>query len=200
MKPPELVLASASQTRARLLTDAGLKPTIEPADIDEAAIKAACKADGADAGACALKLAEAKAQRVAGRMPGALVLGADQILVCDGQWFDKPANRAAARAQLIVLRGQRHVLATAAVLVKNGAVVWHALEQPALTMRRFSDEFLDAYLAAVGDSILTSVGAYQIEGRGIQLMAAVEGDHFAILGLPLLPLLDFLRDGGLLAP
>lgn len=200
MKPPKLVLASASPTRARLLADAGLKPTVEPADIDEAAIKAACRAEGVDAGACALTLAEAKAQRVAGRMPGALVLGADQILVCDGQWFDKPADRAAARTQLIVLRDQRHVLATAAVLVKNGVVVWHALEQPALTMRRFSDEFLDAYLAAAGDSVLASVGAYQIEGRGIQLMAAVEGDHFAILGLPLLPLLEFLRDGGLLAP
>lgn len=200
MSPPELVLASASTTRARLLAAAGLKPTIEPADIDEVPIKAACKADGNDAGACAVKLAEAKAQRVASRMPGALVLGADQILVCDGQWFDKPLDRAAARAQLVALRGKRHVLATAAVLVKNGAVIWHALEQPTLTMRRFSDEFLDAYLATAGDAVLMSVGAYQLEGVGIQLMAAVEGDHFAILGLPLLPLLDFLRDSGLLRP
>jgi len=200
MSAPELVLASASATRARLLEAAGLRPTIEPADIDEAPIKAACKADGNDAGACAVTLAEAKAQRVAGRMPGALVLGADQILVCDGQWFDKPRDRVAARAQLVALRGKRHVLATAAVLVKNGTVVWHALEQPALIMRRFSDEFLDAYLAAAGDAVLASVGAYQLEGVGVQLMAAVEGDHFAILGLPLLPLLDFLRDGGLLPP
>jgi len=200
MSPPELVLASASPTRARLLTAAGLKPTIEPADIDEALIKAAFRADGRDAGACAVALAEAKAQRVAGRMPGALVLGADQILVCNGEWFDKPADRLAARAQLVALRGKRHVLATAAVLVKNGAVIWQALEQPALTVRRFTDEFLDAYLAAAGDAVLASVGAYQLEGAGIQLMAAVEGDHFAILGLPLLPLLDFLRDTGVIAP
>ncbi|HYL48823.1 MAG TPA: Maf family protein [Stellaceae bacterium] len=200
MSPPELVLASASPTRARLLTAAGLKPTIEPADIDEAPIKAAFRADGRDAGACAVALAEAKAQRVAGRMPGALVLGADQILVCNGEWFDKPADRLAARAQLVALRGKRHVLATAAVLVKNGAVIWQALEQPALTVRRFTDEFLDAYLAAAGDAVLASVGAYQLEGAGIQLMAAVEGDHFAILGLPLLPLLDFLRDTGVIAP
>ncbi|MGB8181371.1 MAG: nucleoside triphosphate pyrophosphatase [Stellaceae bacterium] len=200
MSLSELVLASASPTRARLLAAAGLKPTIEPADIDEAPIKVAFRADGRDAGACAIALAEAKAQRIAGRMPGAMVLGADQILVCDGDWFDKPADRASARAQLVALRGKRHVLATAAVLVKNGAVVWQALEQPALTMRRFSDEFLETYLAAVGDAVLASVGAYQLEGAGIQLMAAVEGDHFAILGLPLLPLLNFLRDTGMIAP
>lgn len=199
MRRPELVLVSASPTRARLLEAAGLKPTIEPADLDEAAVKAAFKTDGRDAGQCALALAEAKAQRIALRMPGALVLGADQLLVCDGAWFDKPKDRDAARAQLAALRGKRHVLPTAAVLVKNGAVVWHALEEPALTMRRFSDAFLDDYLATAGDAALGSVGAYRIEGRGIQLMAEIEGDHFAILGLPLLPLLAFLRDSGALA-
>lgn len=200
MSLAELVLASASPARARLLSAAGLKPTIEPADIDEAPIKAAFRAGGRDAGACAVALAEAKAKRVADRMPGAMVLGADQILVCDGEWFDKPVDRATARAQLIALRGKRHVLATAAVLVQNGAVIWQALEQPALIMRPFTDEFLETYLAAAGDATLASVGAYQLEGTGIQLMAAVEGDHFAILGLPLLPLLDFLRDTGMIAP
>ncbi|MDE2227584.1 MAG: Maf family protein [Alphaproteobacteria bacterium] len=198
MSPPELVLASASATRARLLDAAGLKPTIEPAQLDEAAFKAAFKADGRNAGDCALALAEAKAKRVAARMPGALVLGADQLLVCDGQWFDKPADRDAARTQLLALRGKRHVLPTAAALVKNGAAIWHALEQPALTMRPFSDAFLDDYLATAGDAALASVGAYRLEGSGIQLMAEVAGDHFAILGLPLLPLLEFLRDSGVL--
>jgi septum formation protein len=199
MSPPALVLASASPMRARLLEAAGLKPAIEPAQLDEDAVKAAFKAEGRDAGDCAVALAEAKAKRVAARLPGALVLGADQLLVCDGQWFDKPADRAAARAQLLALRGKRHVLPTAAALVKDGAAIWRALERPALTMRRFSAAFLDAYLAAAGDAALGSVGGYQLEGRGIQLMAAIEGDHFAILGLPLLPLLAFLRDSGVLA-
>jgi septum formation protein len=196
---PELVLASASPTRARLLEAAGLKPTIEPADLDEAALKASFKAAGRDAGDCALALAEAKAQRIASRMPGALVLGADQLLVCDGEWFDKPPDRAAARVQLAALRGKRHVLPTAAVLVRNGAAIWQVLEEPALTMRPFSDAFLDDYLAAAGDAALGSVGGYQLEGRGAQLMSAIEGDHFAILGLPLLPLLEVLRDNGVLA-
>jgi nucleoside triphosphate pyrophosphatase len=195
----DLILASASPTRARLLEAAGLKPTIEPADIDETAVKATFQADGRDPGACAVALAEAKAQRIASRMPGALVLGADQLLVCDGAWFDKPKDRVAARTQLVALRGRRHVLPTAAVLVKNGATIWHTLAEPALTMRRFSDAFLDVYLAAAGDAALGSVGAYRIEGRGIQLMAEIVGDHFAILGLPLLPLLAFLRDSGALA-
>ena len=196
---PELVLASASPIRARLLEAAGLKPTIEPADLDEAALKASFKAAGRDAGDCALALAEAKAQRIASRMPGALVLGADQLLVCDGEWFDKPPDRAAARAQLVALRGKRHALPTAAVLVRNGAAIWQVLEEPALTMRPFSDAFLDDYLAAAGDAALGSVGGYQLEGRGAQLMSAIEGDHFAILGLPLLPLLEVLRDNGVLA-
>jgi septum formation protein len=196
---PELVLASASPTRARLLEAAGIKPTIEPADLDEAALKASFKAAGRDAGDCALALAEAKAQRIASRMPGALVLGADQLLVCDGAWFDKPTDRAAARTQLLALRGKRHVLPTAAVLIRNGAAIWQVLEEPALTMRPVSDAFLDDYLAAAGDAALGSVGGYQLEGRGAQLMSAIEGDHFTILGLPLLPLLEVLRDNGVLA-
>ncbi len=198
MSPPELVLASASPTRARLLEAAGLRPTIEPAQLDETALKTAFRAEGRSPGECAIALAEAKARRVADRLPGALVLGCDQLLVCDDEWFDKPADRAAARAQLQALRGKRHALPTAAALVRNGATVWHALEEPALTMRSFSDAFLDDYLAAAGDAALGSVGGYRLEGRGIQLMAAIEGDHFAILGLPLLPLLEFLRESGLI--
>lgn len=194
----DVVLASASATRVQLLRAAGLVPRVEPAQLDEVAVKAACRAERRDASDCAIALAIAKARHVAARLPDSLVLGADQILECEGRWFDKPADRAAARTQLLALRGKRHVLPTAAALVWNGAVVWQAVERPALTMRVFSDAFVDDYLATAGDAALTSVGAYQLEGRGVQLIRAVEGDYFAILGLPLLPLLDYLRTSGLL--
>lgn len=192
----KLVLASASASRARLLAAAGIAAVREAAGIDEDAIKAACRRDGRDAGSCAVALADAKALRVGARHPNALVIGADQILECDGRWFDKPADRAAARAQLEDLRGRAHELATAACVARDGAVLWHVLERPRLAMRRFSDTFLDDYLDAVGDEALASVGAYQLEGRGVQLFERVEGDFFSILGLPLLPLLRFLRAEG----
>ena len=120
------------------------------------------------------------------------------MLVCNGQWFDKPKDGPSARAQLLALRGKRHELPTAAAVLRDGAVLWRVVETPCLTMRDFSDAFLDLYLAALGDKALASVGAYQLEGPGAQLMARVEGDHFAIQGLPLLPLLDFLRGQGVL--
>jgi septum formation protein len=168
----------------------------EPSRIDEDAVKAAFRAEGADAAGCATALAEAKALRVSARRPGALVIGADQMLVCDGEWFDKPAGRPEARAHLLALRGRAHELVTAACVARDGAVLWRILDRPRLVMRRFSDAFVDDYLDAVGEAALASVGAYQLEGRGVQLFAAVEGDFFAILGLPLLPLLDFLRGHG----
>ena len=188
-----LVLASASRIRAELLERAGLAVTCDPAGIDEAAMKAACRAEERDAADCALSLAEAKAAGVASRHQGALVIGADQLLVLDGDWLDKPGDHAAARGQLRRLRGQRHALVTAVVACRDGALLWRHVEQPALVMRRFSDAFLEAYLAAAGDRILSSVGAYQLEGLGAQLFDSIEGDYFSILGLPLLPLLAFLR-------
>jgi septum formation protein len=168
----------------------------DAAGVDEAEVKRSFQREGLDATRCAEALATAKATRVSGRHIGALVIGADQILDCAGAWFDKPVDRADARAQLIALRGKRHELATAVVVAQNGAVLWRHVERPRLAMREFSDRFLDDYLETLGDDVLTAVGAYQIESRGAQLFARIDGDYFAILGLPLLPLLDFLRGHG----
>lgn len=193
-----LVLASGSATRARLLADAGLSILVDPAAVDEEEIRAAFLAEGRDAAACAAALAETKAVRVSGRHGGALVVGADQILDCGGRWLEKPRDIEAARAQLKLLRGRRHALITAAAVVRNGALIWHTLDRAHLTMRAFSDGFLDDYVAATGAELLDSVGAYRLEGVGAQLFERVEGDFFTILGLPLLPLLDFLRGHGAL--
>jgi septum formation protein len=194
-----LVLASGSTTRARLLADAGLSVLVDPAAVDEEEIRAAFNAEGRHAEACATALAESKAMRVSGRHRGALVLGADQILDCGGRWFEKPATIEAARAQLAALRGKRHTLVSAAAVVRNGSVIWHATDRAHLTMRGFSDGFLEAYIATAGAELLDSVGAYRLEGLGAQLFERIEGDFFTILGLPLLPLLDFLRGHGALA-
>ena len=194
-----LVLASSSAIRARMLAAAGVDAIIDPAAIDEARIKAESRAAGRDAGDCAMLLAEAKAKDVAGRHRGALVLGADQMLECDGRWFDKPRDLDEARAQLQALNGRTHCLITAAVVVRDGGVLWRAVETALLTMRRISEAFLDRYLAAMGKRVLATVGGYELEGLGAQLMTRVEGDYFAILGLPLLPLLAFLREDGALA-
>jgi septum formation protein len=195
---PPLILASASSSRRNLLAAAGLRFKVEPARVDEAAVKRTAQADGRGAADTALELADLKAARVAGQNPAALVSGADQILVCEGAWFDKPEDRATARAQLTTLRGRAHTLATAVVCHHGGTRVWHHLAEPRLTMRDFSDAFLDAYLAAEGDAVTSTVGAYRLEERGVHLFERIDGDHAAILGLPLLPLLCFLRHHGLL--
>lgn len=200
MTAPPLVLASASATRAGLLARAGLAILCDPAGIDEEEIKTSFRKKGLDAARCATALAEAKALRVSRRHPHALVIGADQMLDCGGAWFDKPRDLAGARAHLEALRGKAHELVTAIVVMRNGAVLWHRLDRPRLVMRDFTNHFLDEYIAAVGDGVLTSVGAYQLEGRGAQLFARIEGDYFSILGLPLLPLLDFLRGHGVVTP
>jgi septum formation protein len=151
---------------------------------------------GDNAASCALALAIEKARAVAERDVQALVIGADQILVVGNRWLDKPRNLDEARAQLESLRGRTHLLATAACVVQGDGVVWQELSMPELTMRPFSEEFLDAYIAAEGDSLLDTVGAYRLEGRGVQLFSRIAGDHFAVLGLPLLELLGFLRQRG----
>ena len=191
-----VVLASASAARAAILTGAGIEVLRDPAGIDEDEIKHSFRAAGGDAAACATALAETKAIRVSARHPDTLVVGADQMLDCAGTWFDKPRDRSEARAQLAALRGKRHELVSAVAVVKNGAVIWRLVDRPRLTMRAFSDRFLDAYLAALGDEALASVGVYQLEGLGVQLFERIEGDYFSILGLPLLQLVDFLRSNG----
>ncbi len=196
---PRLVLASASASRRALLSAAGLVFDARPAAVDEAAVKQAVRAKGAGVEEAALLLAELKAQRVSQRDPDALVIGADQILVCDDIWFDKPASAGQAREHLRALRGRAHVLVTAVVCQRGEECVWHHLAHPKLTMRPFSDTFLEAYLAAEAAHVTDTVGAYRLEGRGIHLFDRIEGEYAAILGLPLLPLLGFLRQHGVLA-
>lgn len=193
---PGLVLASQSAARAAVLQAAGLRFEQRPARVDEAAVKAAMRGEGADAADCALMLAGLKAARI--RADDALVIGSDQLLVCEDAWFDKPPDLPAARSQLQRLRGRPHELVTAVTCYCEGREVWRHLARPKLSMRRFSDTFLDAYLAEERDAVLSSVGCYRLEGLGMQLFDAIEGEHAAILGLPLLALLGFLRQHGVL--
>jgi len=195
---PRLVLASASAARRALLAGAGLRFEAVAAAVDEAAIKEAAQAEAIPPADAALMLADAKAERIARRDPEALVIGCDQLLVCDGQWFDKPTDPAAARAQLRRLRGRRHELVTAVVCHRYGRRIWQHVALPRLWMRNFSEAFLEAYLVAEGERVTQSVGGYRLEGPGVQLFARIEGEYAAILGLPLLPLLGFLRDHGVL--
>ena len=197
--PAPLILASASASRAAVLRQAGLTAASEPAHVDEAAVKESLKAEGATAAAVAETLAELKAQKISGRHGGVLVIGADQMLECEGVWFDKPADLDQAAAHLRALSGKTHRLISAVVALRDGTRLWHHVAEARLTMRPLSEAFIADYLAAVGPAALTSVGAYQLEGLGAQLFARVEGDYFAILGLPLLPLLDFLRNQGVVA-
>src|SRR5262245_6463220 len=191
-----IVLASASKARRALLEAAGLAILTDPAAVDETAVKASLAGEGLSTPEMAEALAELKAAQVSPRHPRLIVLGADQMLDCEGRRFDKPAGLAEARAQLRGLAGRRHRLISSVVALRDGLRLWHHTGEAWLTMRDFSDDFLGDYLAAVGPAAMDSVGAYQLEGRGAQLFSRVEGDYFTILGLPLLPLLDFLRNQG----
>lgn len=188
-----LILASGSAARARLLTDAGLSFQIERPSVDEEAIKIGLRTEGLSPRDQADALAEVKALSVSRRRPG-FVIGADQMLALDGEAFDKPANRDEARTHLQRLRGKSHTLLSAVVLAKDGAVIWRHIETPRLSMRVFSDGFIESYLDAVGDAAFASVGAYQLEGLGAQLFSRVDGDYYSILGLPLIALFAVLRE------
>ena len=188
-----LILASTSEARAAMLRASGVDVEIVPAHVDEDAIKQAFRAEGVPPRDLADALAEAKARRVAASRPGALVLGADQVLVVDGTTLDKPKDRAEAREQLLALRGRSHDLLSAAVIAENGDPVWRHVGAARLTVRPFGEEFLDRYLDAEGDAVLSTVGGYRVEGRGAQLFSRLSGDYFSILGLPLLEVLGFLR-------
>jgi septum formation protein len=191
--PAPLILASRSAARAELLERARVPFEVVAAAVDEQAVRDGMLAEGAPARDIADVLAELKARRVASRHPERLVLGADQVLVADGIIHEKPADRAAARAQLASLRGRPHQLLSAAVVFEEGRPVWRHIGRADLVMRPFSDSFLESYLDREGDAVLESVGSYRIEDGGAQLFARISGDIYTIMGLPLLELLDFLR-------
>lgn len=194
-----LVLASASVARRRMLEAAGLAFEVDPPRVDEEAAKASLRAQGMKPRDQADALAELKALSVSRRRSG-FIIGADQMLAVEGATLDKPKDAAEARAHLVRLRGCSHELITAAVVAREGVAIWRHVDTPKLKMRAFSDAFLDDYLLRAGDGALNSVGAYQLEGLGAQLFERVEGDYFSVLGLPLLPLLAFLRAHGIARP
>ena len=189
---PPLLLASASPARGALLRNAGLAFEVMPARIDEAVLRAALTAEGARPRDVADCLAEQKALKISRRMPEALVIGSDQILDVAGEIFSKPETRQSARAQLERLRGMRHRLCCAAVVCQDGTALWRHVDEVRLSMRAFSDAYLDAYLDRNWPAIGGCVGGYQLEGEGVRLFAHIEGPYFSVLGLPLIPLLNYL--------
>jgi septum formation protein len=200
MKDVPFILASSSSSRRMMLEAAGVPFTVVAPNVDEDAMKDILTAKGAEGGAIADALAEAKAVAVSQQHGDALVLGADQVLVCGGQIFSKAEDETEAKETLLALRDAEHELISAAVLARGGATVWRRSESARLRMRDFSDDFLHDYLTAELPDILGSVGCYRIEGRGAQLFTEVQGDQFCIRGLPLLAVLNALREFGALKP
>jgi septum formation protein len=194
-----LVLASKSTARQALLRAAGIPFDIIAAAIDERAVEAPLRAKGAAGTAIAAHLARAKARAVSAHAPTRLVVGADQVLALGSEIFTKPESRAAAKAQLAKLSGRVHALQSAVCVARDGSVLFEAISTARMTCRVLSPEFIECYIAAAGDAVLTSVGAYQAEGLGVHLFEEINGDQPTILGLPLLPLLAFLREEGSLA-
>lgn len=194
-----LILASASEVRARVLRNVGIAFDVRPAHVDEDAVKDSLLASGAPLRDVADALAELKAVRISNAAPDALVLGADQVLAFEGGLVSKCESLEEARNLLRRLRGKTHELISALVLAKGGSPIWRHVDTARLTMRDFSDNFLDDYLAAEGEGLLKGVGCYRLEGRGPQLFDRIEGDYFTVLGLPLVPLLAVLRQHGMVA-
>ena len=194
---PGITLASGSASRRALLAGAGIDAASIKPNVDEDAAKAAMRGEGMSVRDQAMQLAELKAMKVSARTPG-LVIGGDQMLSLDNEAFDKPADLDAARDHLRRLSGKTHTLETAIVVCENGTPVWRHMARPRLTVRPLSDAFIDSYVEQAGEALLSTVGAYQLEGLGAHLFTKIEGDYFSILGLPLLPLLDYFRTRGAL--
>lgn len=200
-EPPRLVLASASPFRRQMLAAAGLAFEVAPAHIDERVVEKALIQSGqaVEASQVALALAVAKGAAVGKAHPDAWVIGCDQVLGFENALLSKPESPAAAREQLASLRGKTHTLHSGISLIRGGEAVWQHVEIARMTMRSFTDAWLDAYVARMGERLCWTVGGYEIEAEGIQLFERIEGDHFTIIGLPLLPLLAKLRDVGVMA-
>jgi septum formation protein len=195
---PRIILASRSASRAAVLAAAGVAFQVRGSGVDEDAAKASLLGEGATPREVADALAELKAVRVSGKTPG-LVIGADQTMDLDGELFDKADTLDQARERLEALRGRPHKLHAAVVVARDGAPIWRELKSSTLWVRNFSDAFLEDYLAREGEELLSSVGCYRLEGLGLQLFERIEGDYFAILGLPMLGLMDLLRRHGAVA-
>ena len=191
-----VVLASGSATRASVLREAGVSFSIHGATIDEAVVKNSMRASDRSALDTAQALSDLKASQVSSNYPEALVVGGDQILACGADWLDKPKNLTGAREQLLLLRGREHQLLTAVSVARAGAVIWRFCACSELVMRNFSDDFLEKYLESEKGNVCKSVGGYRLEGPGIQLFSHIGGVYFDILGLPLISLLNFLRQQG----
>lgn len=187
-----VTLASTSASRRALLASAGVEAEGVAPNVDEASFRATMRVNGLPVREQAMQLAELKAMRISAKRSG-LVIGGDQMLALGDAAFDKPADLDGARDHLRRLSGKSHILETAIVVCEDGAPVWRHLGRPKLTMRPLTEDFIETYVSTCGDALLSTVGAYQLEGLGSQLFTRIEGDYFSILGLPLLPLLDYLR-------
>lgn len=195
---PRVILASGSASRAAMLENAGVPFGTDCPAVDETAVKRSMKIAGAGAEEVAEALAATKAQQISRKHEGDLVIGADQLLVCGDEWFDKPDSLDGAGQQLRALRGQTHDLVSAVCVVQHQTVIWHHIDRARMTMRTFTDAFLSRYLEITGEEACSTVGGYKLEGLGVQLFSRVQGDYFTVLGMPLLPLLDFLRGHGVI--